>query len=341
MGGDQAKYGPILDQIGSVSVLDVVAGRWWRLLTANFVHAGALHIGMNLYFLYAFGPMTERMLGSWRYALFCLAAAIGSTTVGVYFQIALVGFSGIDCGLIGAILAWTMLNRRYLSRQAYAGIMRMVIQNVVLLAIVSLASGVSWSGHLGGAVLGFLASIVLTLNRFGSLPVKIPTLLAALALPALCVVGFKPVAEKTGKWAYWETEFENREVDTFNDELSVPINKDIRDADNAVDHLHINVLLSRLPIGGDVKAAIETLKTQHEILAADEKKLAPVRAYRSERVIEAKAALLERIQTRITLFERQREALEKPSDSDRSEIRELTQRVNSADARWEKVRAGT
>ena len=34
----------------------VAAGEWWRLVSSGFLHAGLIHIGMNMYVLYAIGP---------------------------------------------------------------------------------------------------------------------------------------------------------------------------------------------------------------------------------------------------------------------------------------------
>src|SRR5207237_4590048 len=47
-----------LQRSGSVSGMDILAGRWWRLLTACFVHAGIFHLGMNMYALYSIGGLT-------------------------------------------------------------------------------------------------------------------------------------------------------------------------------------------------------------------------------------------------------------------------------------------
>jgi membrane associated rhomboid family serine protease len=48
----------------------------WQLLTANFVHAGLVHLGVNLFFLVWLGPRLERAVGSRRFALFYLAAGV-------------------------------------------------------------------------------------------------------------------------------------------------------------------------------------------------------------------------------------------------------------------------
>jgi len=42
--------------------------QWWRMVSYAFVHAGPLHLGMNMFVAYQMGPAIERRLGSssWR-----------------------------------------------------------------------------------------------------------------------------------------------------------------------------------------------------------------------------------------------------------------------------------
>jgi membrane associated rhomboid family serine protease len=207
LGGDPRKFTPILNETGAVAVPYLLVGQWWRMLTANFVHSGVLHIGMNCYCLFILGPMTERRFGHWRFLIVCLVAALGSSALGVYFQGACVGFSGVVCGLLGATWGWNLVNRNILPRDFLARQRAWMIQNVVLLAIISVAPGVSWSGHLGGLVFGFLAGVLLTISRYGPVPIRVPSVVAAMMIGAFCVLGFKPVAEATGKWKQWRKEY--------------------------------------------------------------------------------------------------------------------------------------
>ncbi|MGH3359681.1 MAG: rhomboid family intramembrane serine protease, partial [Nocardioidaceae bacterium] len=48
---------------GVVLLNGVADGGWWRIVTSGFLHFGVLHIVLNMYALYLFGPMLERMLG--------------------------------------------------------------------------------------------------------------------------------------------------------------------------------------------------------------------------------------------------------------------------------------
>src|SRR5262249_37889384 len=45
----------LLHRLGSLSAADLVRGEWWRLMTTTFLHGGLLHIGLNMYTLYAAG----------------------------------------------------------------------------------------------------------------------------------------------------------------------------------------------------------------------------------------------------------------------------------------------
>src|SRR5262245_3449051 len=49
-----------LHTLGSVSGSDLLAGQWWRLLTSCFVHAGLLHLGLNMFALRSIGAFVEQ-----------------------------------------------------------------------------------------------------------------------------------------------------------------------------------------------------------------------------------------------------------------------------------------
>ena len=48
---------------GSFRIL-AADGDWWRIFTANLLHAGVLHLALNLLSLIAVGPLVERPLGT-------------------------------------------------------------------------------------------------------------------------------------------------------------------------------------------------------------------------------------------------------------------------------------
>ena len=70
-------------------VTGVADGAWWRLVTSAFLHYpvlpfGLVHLVLNMYGLYAFGPYVESVLGRWRFALAYLTMAVGAS-VAVYW----------------------------------------------------------------------------------------------------------------------------------------------------------------------------------------------------------------------------------------------------------------
>ena len=91
---------------GLVSVpIDAVA--WWlTVLTSMFMHAGILHFGGNMLFLWVFGNNVEDSMGRGRFLLFYLL----SGAVAVYAQAAFnidatgptIGASGAVAGVLGA-----------------------------------------------------------------------------------------------------------------------------------------------------------------------------------------------------------------------------------------------
>jgi membrane associated rhomboid family serine protease len=75
-------------------------------LTATFVHAGLLHLGLNLLILVWCGLQVERVLGSralvFLYAVSAYTAAVAQWLVGPHAEMPMVGASGAVSGVIGA-----------------------------------------------------------------------------------------------------------------------------------------------------------------------------------------------------------------------------------------------
>ena len=73
----------VLTQAGALYTPMVIEhGDWWRLLTCTFLHAGTLHIVMNMLGLYVLGPAVEQALGRAKFLLLYSAAGLtGSAAI--------------------------------------------------------------------------------------------------------------------------------------------------------------------------------------------------------------------------------------------------------------------
>lgn len=102
-----------LYRLGALAPPAVLAGEWWRVFAALFLHFGALHLLMNMVGLLALGPFVERSLGVVRFLAAYFVAGLGSMLAVVALARAgslpedqiLVGASGSIMGLVGASAA--------------------------------------------------------------------------------------------------------------------------------------------------------------------------------------------------------------------------------------------
>lgn len=87
-------------------------GEWWRLATSMFLHFGLIHLVLNCWCLSAFGPLTERLYGSPRFALIYLCAGVTGSFVSMVWNpgVNSAGASGAVFGVLGALIAY-VLNR--------------------------------------------------------------------------------------------------------------------------------------------------------------------------------------------------------------------------------------
>jgi membrane associated rhomboid family serine protease len=154
--------GGALTQLGGLSGPEVAAGQWWRLISAGFLHAGLLHLGLNMAALFVFGAPLERALGRLRFTvLYVTALVAGSLGVIMLSPSSLtVGASGAIFGLLGAIVAGQRAAGISLRS---SGIIGLLVINLVFTVAVP---GISIGGHLGGLAGGFLAGSLLFNRRF-------------------------------------------------------------------------------------------------------------------------------------------------------------------------------
>ncbi len=103
--GLQLWLGPGVQHAGFFSASLATRGEPWRLVTANLLHFGVLHLALNVIALLVFGGLVERTLGSARTVLIAGLAALGATLAGLWagYQM-MVGASGIVAGFVGALL---------------------------------------------------------------------------------------------------------------------------------------------------------------------------------------------------------------------------------------------
>jgi|SRR6185437_2962599 rhomboid protease GluP len=131
----------------------ILAGQWWRLITAGFLHGGLLHIGMNMWVLFDLGAQVEQVYGTARFLVIYFLANLVGFYSSMVFSVALsVGASAALFGLIGAMLAIGVRYRHTSAGSAIRGLyMRWVIYGVIF----SFIPGVDMAAHLGGLAAGF------------------------------------------------------------------------------------------------------------------------------------------------------------------------------------------
>ena len=135
----------------------VEQGEWWRIFTSGFLHAGLLHIGLNMFFVWSFGGLLEPALGRVRFALLYTIGIIGGAIGAMLLSapnVATVGASGAGFSLLGAALVMARLR----GHSELASNLLMIA--AINFAFTFYAAGISVGGHLGGFVVGLVTGLV-------------------------------------------------------------------------------------------------------------------------------------------------------------------------------------
>lgn len=160
---------------------------WWQPITHMFMHGGFFHIFFNMYTLYVFGSVLERMIGSRKFGIFYFVCGLGAAALhlGVeylqaqsfmnamadgaqfaasqYAQLKMIPTLGASGAIYGCLIGYAMLfpdSRLTLifpPVSLSAKWMVIIFAGIELLTgVTGTAEGVAHFAHLGGMIIGFL-----------------------------------------------------------------------------------------------------------------------------------------------------------------------------------------
>ena len=152
----------------------VMAGEWWRIIAANFLHLGILHLVMNMLALLYLGKFVEYRLGTLRFTIAYLLAGLGSMATITYIDTRwsvspqfTVGASGAIMGILGTMGAIHLTGWRQAKIPSAARQFQAVLFSVGFQLIFDVTNGhTSIVGHFSGLIIGFLVGLVL--SAFGT-----------------------------------------------------------------------------------------------------------------------------------------------------------------------------
>lgn len=198
-----SRRGPrLLARCGAMRTRAVDNGQFYRLVSATFLHADALHLLLNTVSLVVVGRVVEAVFGRVRMLwVFLISAMSGATASWLIGRTdASVGASGGVFGLLGAIVIFGWRHRHELPDD----IGRVFRRRVAVIAVANLALGIPLRfiddlAHFGGLVAGLIAGTLLS-NEVtpGGRPTRGWTVILAV-LSAICVgMAIRGVAENWG-----------------------------------------------------------------------------------------------------------------------------------------------
>ena len=160
---------PVLFLFGASGAIPVFTfNRWWTVLSAGWLHAGLLHIFMNMYWVRQMGPAMTDILGPSRTVIiytvggiagFALSSFAGAFLPAIPFLHGAgftVGASAPVFGLIGALYHYGRTSSSLAKQMAQS-----IIIQAVLFGVVMGNSGIDNFAHIGGFGGGYFTSAFL------------------------------------------------------------------------------------------------------------------------------------------------------------------------------------
>jgi membrane associated rhomboid family serine protease len=191
----------VLFVFGASGALPVFTyGRWWTVLSAGWLHAGLLHVGMNMYWVWQMGPAITELFGPARtviiYTIGGVAGFTLSSFAGAYLpRLPLLGGGTFTVGASAPVFG--LIGAMYHYGRSGSSIIRQTAISIMVQAALFglLVPGIDNYAHLGGFIGGYFTSSFLnpmSRERGDHTVIALCCLVAsALAVAASIVTGLK------------------------------------------------------------------------------------------------------------------------------------------------------
>ena len=156
------------------------AGDFVTVFTSMFMHAGWLHIGGNMLYLWIFGDNVEDRFGHARYLVFYLLCGIAATFAQLVFSLGSsipnLGASGAIAGVLGAyVLLFPQRNVRVMVGYGITQMPAIIViglwfvlqlfSGIGSIAATTDTGGIAYMAHIGGFIAGVVLALILRGNR--------------------------------------------------------------------------------------------------------------------------------------------------------------------------------
>jgi rhomboid protease GluP len=143
--------------LGALIPALVAKGEAWRLITSAFLHAGFVHLALNMLSLYFLGPFAEVSFGRGRFLALYFISGIAGGLAYLYFgsfYAPAIGASGAIFGLLGGVFGFAIRCGTFSVRDPVIG--QLLFITAINLILGQTISNVSNTAHVGGLVGGLV-----------------------------------------------------------------------------------------------------------------------------------------------------------------------------------------
>ena len=143
----------------------IAQGQYFRLISCMFLHGGIVHVGVNMYSLYAIGPMVEKVYGKSKYIAIYFVSGICASIFSYIFSTSVsIGASGAIFGLLGAVLIYAIKSKGKTGSGFIKSILSVIFINIIIGITLP---NIDNFAHIGGLLGGMLISFLVTFRSEG------------------------------------------------------------------------------------------------------------------------------------------------------------------------------